>query len=236
MKEPRGAVFPARSKQASSCRATKRKGSSSRALVPYPETSAAPQPLHCGLGGAQVALDASGKLLAVGGEDGHVHVWRLEPFALLLTAMPTPPGNPRRRPDGDVVVHMGAPCPSALAFSPDASALATGAGAMVIFWDLSTGARRDSLWLARARPWSNVERLAFSRQDGSLLAGTQDGQLYSIDVREMRVRWVVDPGAGQPYVFSISPDGALLRLHGRGGWFHRAHSRDLQRERAVASR
>ena len=65
----------------------------------------------------QIAFDPSGELIAIGGNDGRVRVWRLEPFELLFTDTPTPPGTMRRLPNGVSVRTMGVTPASGVALS-----------------------------------------------------------------------------------------------------------------------
>lgn len=165
---------------------------------------------------AQIALDPSGELLAVGGDDGRIHVWRLEPFELLLADTPTPPGTTRQVPNGRPIRYMGTQPASAVAVSADARTLAVTASGMVVFWDLRSGERRDSLWLP-AEPGmtpSTIHRLAFSPSDGSLLIGATDGWLYGVDPSRLQIEWKVNLGLGQPQLLTVDPSGYQFAIAG----------------------
>jgi WD40 repeat protein len=173
-------------------------------------------PLHAGTGRAQIALDPSGELLAVGGDDGRVHVWRLEPFELVLADTPTPPGTTRQAPDGQSMRYMGTHPASAVALSADAHTLAVNAGHLVMFWDLRSGRRRDSLWIpaeSGATP-STIQRLAFSPSDGSLLIGATDGWLYGVDPLRLQIEWKINLGLGQLRLLTVDPSGYQIAIAG----------------------
>lgn len=173
-------------------------------------------PLHAATGTAQIVLDPSGELLAVGGDDGRVHVWRLEPFELLLADTPTPPGTVRQMPGGGSMHYRGIRPANAVALSADARMLAADAGNMVVLWDLRSGERRDSMWLPAGPETtpSTIHRLAFSPNDGSLLIGATDGWMYGVDPFRLQVTWKVDLGLGQPRVLAVDPVGYQFAIAG----------------------
>ena len=173
-----------------------------------------PHPLHSSLP-PPIDLDASGEMLAAAGEDGRVRVWRLEPLEVLLAGTPTPPGTTRITPDGRSLVHTGPRPVLSLALSKDGEMLATSDGAMVILWEIATGAKRDSIWLeSRAGASFPVGRLTFATRSGLLLAGTWDGWVYGVDARRMRVEWLTDTRLGQLRFLVLDPTDRYFAASG----------------------
>jgi hypothetical protein len=60
-----------------------------------------PMPIHSYHGTFPLVFDDVGELLALGGDDGRVRVWRVDPPEAVATFVPLPPGAIRLRPNGD---------------------------------------------------------------------------------------------------------------------------------------
>lgn len=173
-----------------------------------------PHPMH-GSSPPPIALDRSGELLAAAGDDGRVSVWMLEPFDLLLSDTPTPPGTIRRQPNGQARINLGTWGASGLALSPDGRILAASVGGMLITWDIATGARRDSMWTEHATGTAgSVRALSFSNQTGLLYGALGDGWILAIDAARMRVEWRLDTGLGWLSFLTPGPNGQLIAAAG----------------------
>ncbi len=171
-----------------------------------------PHPMHSART-PPIALDRSGELLAAAGDDGRVSVWRLEPFDLLLTATPTPPGIARHKSDGRPIIHFGTWAVKGLALSPDGRMLVTSVGDMLISWDVASGARRDSMWVEHAAgKTTSLSAVSFSTHSGLLFAIGGDGLIFGIDAARMRVEWHFDTGLGPLSFMTVGPSGRLIAV------------------------
>ncbi|WP_405736089.1 helix-turn-helix domain-containing protein [Streptomyces sp. NBC_01537] len=147
------------------------------------------------------AAAAAGDLLALGGHDGTVHLWRRAPSGL-TTALPTVLTGPHSTVE-------------AIAISPDRGTLAVGADdAHVFLWDISRPSAPRRLGSLYTGKNNYVMALAFSARGHLLAAGGVD--------RKVRLWNLADPAAPRPlgspltgprnYVNAVAfgPDGHTL--------------------------
>lgn len=156
-------------------------------------------PLVVGGATKHVAASPVGPLLAIGSRGGELSLWNLEARSRLFTL------------EG----HAGGI--TALAFSGDGSALASGdsAGAVKI-WDVARGRLRASL--AAHSTASGVTAVAFS-SDGRLLAtaGLSDPVVRLWHAPSGQAADTVSVAAAGVNALALSPNGALLALAGGEG-------------------
>jgi WD40 repeat protein len=175
-----------------------------------------PMPVHAYFGTFPLVFDDAGELLAMGGDDGRVRVWRVDPPEAVATFVPLPPGTIRIRPNGDSVNFLGVSPSTVIAFAPGRPLLAVG-GPLgdVALWDLRRGLAVDSTWVAdSATVLDKVYKLAFSPDDGSLLAATSDGVIRRFQPDGWRERWRLATRQKGPMLLAVSRTGTLIAYAG----------------------
>ncbi|GAB3057437.1 nSTAND1 domain-containing NTPase [Micromonospora schwarzwaldensis] len=148
-------------------------------------------------GAAQaVALSPHRRLLAVGGAEGKVRLWRA------TDPVPTAIGATLTGPAGTVF---------AVAFHPrDALLAAGGADGRVYRWQLDDPAHPRAL-PPLTGPTSTVYALAFSPDGGTLAAGSADHRVWRWSLDDAEPTTAVDTGSGsaQPLPALTGPDDAV---------------------------
>ena len=149
-----------------------------------------------------VAASRDGRLAAAGGLDGAIHVWDLASGERF--------DDVDRRPGGAV---------SALAFSPDASLLASAAGERqaVRLWRLATTPPDGDAAAAPEVPAhaGAVSSLAFSADGRVLVSGSLDGTIRVWDIAD-RDRLLKLEGDGTVYGVVLDPGSSRRLLAARG--------------------
>ena len=145
------------------------------------------------------AFSLDGKMLAAGGEDHTVHVWRLSDNLRSLQLLFT-------KKEHTNVVY-------ALAFSPDGNKLATGSADQTIrLWNVADGELLFTLGGHSSRPNS----LAFSPDNKMLASG--DSELFLWDVESgKRIKRINQHPHAMIWALTFSPDGNLLLIGGGDG-------------------
>jgi WD40 repeat protein/transcriptional regulator with XRE-family HTH domain len=140
-----------------------------------------------------LAFNADGQLLASGGWDGMIKLWRVESGELLWSASHT--GNINR-----------------VAFSPAGDRVASGGAREAIVWDVASGAPVQSL----AHPHL-VLSLTWSPRGNLLATGDAEGQIRLWEVRSDGTAACAATISGHSGVISelaFAPDGGLLASAG----------------------
>ncbi len=143
-----------------------------------------------------VAQHAGAGLVASGGADGVILLWRRDRGRLV-------------RP---IPAHRAAV--TALAFSPDGKRLASASGDGEVAVHDAEG---KSVWAARVAPGKRVNCLAYAPVSGSLVAGTDDGRLAVLDPRTGRRTGRHDTGLGPVRALAFAPGKDTLAVAGAAG-------------------
>jgi WD40 repeat protein len=127
-------------------------------------------------------------------------------FANVVTLVDTTSGQPRARCQGHVEPVV------ALAFTPDGTALASGArDGSVRLWDAATGEGRGTLRASTQRGLAeSVQALAFGPEGKTLASGTYDGTIRLWDVASLRERTALATTGEEAAAVAFSPDGRTL--------------------------
>jgi WD40 repeat protein len=115
------------------------------------------------------------------------------------------PGDARRWPEMTQRYPVGA-----VAFSPDGTTLASGAGRNITLWDTAAGRERAVL----KGHTLEVSALAFTPDGGALLSASIDRSVRLWDVAGGRPRKTYAWGAGKVYAVAVSPDGLTAAAAG----------------------
>jgi WD40 repeat protein len=115
------------------------------------------------------------------------------------------PGSDRRLPELPQRHPVGA-----VAFSPDGSLLASGAGRTTTLWDAATGGKR-AVVEGHAQ---EVSALAFTADGLALLSGSIDRSVRLWDVASGRAQASYGWRAGKVYAVAVSPDGLTAAAAG----------------------
>ncbi len=183
----------------------------------------------CSLAFSPEGRTPEGRTLALGTEDGSIHLWRPEGRR---TGLSFPAGECAVRcinfsPDGDVLAAVsGAPAlwstddgtrvrtlPAeggtvhALTFSPDGATLATGStDGVVRLWELASGTCRQELAGHRRA----VRAIAFQPQGHSLASASLDRTVRQWRLADGEVLNEFEPGATGVAAVAYSADGGIL--------------------------
>ncbi|AFZ16427.1 WD40 repeat domain-containing protein [Allocoleopsis franciscana] len=143
--------------------------------------------------GLSVAISPNGKLLAMGGTNGEIHLWQLPETQLLIT----------NKGHTSLVFSV--------VFSPDSRMLASGsADGTVKLWDCSTGQCLNVLPGHIGNAWS----VAFSPDGHSLASGSGDGTLRCWDLNTGQCLKMWQAHLGQVWSVAFSPQGRTLASSG----------------------
>jgi WD40 repeat protein len=143
--------------------------------------------------GLSVAISPNGKLLAMGGTNGDIHLWQLPETQLLIT----------NKGHASLVFSV--------VFSPDSRMLASGsADGTVKLWDCSTGECLKVLQGHIGNAWS----VAFSRDGHSLASGSGDGTLRCWDLNTGQCLKTLQAHLGQVWSVAFSPQCRTLASSG----------------------
>jgi WD40 repeat protein len=175
-----------------------------------------PMPLHAHHGSFPVAFNDAGDLVAVGGIDGRVRVWRVDPLQEVASFVPLPPGLVRVRSDGDSMNYSGIWTVEALAFAPGRPLLAVGGSdGLLKLWDVRSSVAVDSAWMMdSAGSPIGVGKLAFDPQNASLLVATWDGVIRRFNAGTWREQSRLTTGQEYPRVLALSGSSPLLAYSG----------------------
>ena len=150
---------------------------------------------------AFVAFAGSGRLLAAGGVDGHIHLWDV--------------GDPARaRALAAVAGPGGGTSVTAISLSADGRMLAAGfSDGRVWLWDLRA-APSHPVQVVPPAPTAIVDTLAFTPDERTLVGGSVDSavRLWAVSdpSHPTALSTVTTPAAGRVYSVAISPDGRTL--------------------------
>jgi WD40 repeat protein len=175
-----------------------------------------PMPIHSYSGTFPLVFDDAGEVLALGGEDGRVRVWRVDPPEAVAAFVPMPPGTIRVRANGDSAHYFGRFPHSAIAFAPGRPLLAVGGSdGSVTLWDFLRGVPVDSARVVDDEEHSvPIYKLAFSPVDGSLLVADWNGVIRRFQPGTWRERWRVATARRGPTLLAASSTGTLLAYAG----------------------
>ena len=145
------------------------------------------------------AFSSDGKMLAAGGQDHTVHVWRLSDNLRSLQHQFTSKE------------HTGLVW--ALAFSPDGKKLATGGRDQTIrLWNVADG---ESLFTLEGHNW-RVNSFAFSPDNKILASGSSELFLWDVE-SGIQIKHIKQHKHSIIWALAFSPDGNILLIGGDAG-------------------
>lgn len=159
-----------------------------------------------------VAFSPNGQVLATASLDGNVILWD-------MTGDPEPIGKLGDGKSPVVALAFG-PCGRRLAVAQQLSDQPPGQNAVVLMYDVLTGADQQAPLFVWGGFASGVHVMAFS-PDGSVLvtgdgSAPVEGLIYYWDVATGRQRRLIYPNINEIHAIQFSPDGRLLAIG--GGW------------------
>ena len=140
------------------------------------------------------AFSLDGKMLAAGGQDHTVHVWRLS--------------DNSRSPQHQFTTKEHTKLVWALAFSPDGKKLATGGRDWTIrLWNVADG---ESLFTLDGHSW-RVNSFAFSPDNKILASGSYELFLWDVESGR-RIKHIKQHQRSIIWALAFSPDGNILLI------------------------